>query len=129
MARALVGVAALLASSACATGNVGDAVLMTGIAAASAGISRASGGCYADCPVGTQCNPSTGLCDTLACRGECGAGQRCERSPIEHCVLDKPAQMQIDRPVGQRTTSDQTGVLIPAAEPTPLPPPAPPGQQ
>ncbi|MGC4114176.1 MAG: hypothetical protein QM765_06035 [Myxococcales bacterium] len=125
MARRLFLTAFLAASAGCAHGNVGDAALMTGIAAASAGISRAAGGCYAACPPGTSCNPATGLCDALPCRGQCGAGQRCERSPIEHCVLDRPAQLQVDRPV------DETGVLVPVSNaPAPAePPPAPPGQR
>ncbi|HEY3447694.1 MAG TPA: hypothetical protein VGK67_15165 [Myxococcales bacterium] len=123
MARRLLLAVLLAAGSGCATGNVGDAILMSGIAAASAGISRAQGGCYAACPPGTTCNTATGLCDSLPCRGQCGSGQRCERAPIEHCVLDKPATMQIDRPV------DQTGILMPASSPLPEPPPAPAGQQ
>lgn len=127
MARPSIALALslLAAGTGCAGGHVGDAVLMTGIAAASAGISRAAGGCYSACPPGTSCNTATGLCDALPCRGQCGPGQRCETSPIEHCVLDRPAQMQIDRPV------DQTGVLMPST-PAPVepgePPPAPPGQ-
>ncbi|MBI5547602.1 MAG: hypothetical protein HY901_27275 [Deltaproteobacteria bacterium] len=119
---ALLGVVA--AACGCATGgDVGNAILMTGVAAASSGISRAQGGCYAACPPGTTCNAATGLCDALPCRGQCGPGQRCKRSPIEHCVLDKPAQMHIDRSV------DQTGVLMPSSPPSPEPPPPPPDQQ
>ena len=121
--RLVVAVLLLAASTGCAADKVAEAILMTGLAATAAGISRAQGGCYAACPPGTLCNTVTGLCDAIPCRGQCGHGQRCERTPIEHCVLDKPAQMQLDRSI------DHTGVLIPAAQPEAIPPPAPPGQQ
>ncbi len=109
LAPTLLALAVAGAGAGCAHGNVGDAILMTGIALASSGVSRALGGCYAACPPGTTCNPATGMCDTLPCRGQCGPGQRCVLHPVEHCVLEKPAQMEIGRPV------DQTGVLVPAA--------------
>jgi hypothetical protein len=63
---------------------VASALIVSGAASA---ISRASGGCYAACPVGTTCNEQSGLCETLPCRGICEDDQVCDESgPIAKCV-------------------------------------------
>ncbi|WP_052517958.1 hypothetical protein [Archangium violaceum] len=77
-------VSLVLFLSGCATtasGGLLGAALNTGVALGASAISRAQGGCYAACPVGTTCNESTGYCDPLPCRGEC--------DPFEECVEDK----------------------------------------
>jgi hypothetical protein len=43
----------------------------------SSAISKASGGCYAQCPTGSKCNESTGLCEELPCRGHCADNEQC----------------------------------------------------
>jgi hypothetical protein len=68
----------LTGCSGAATGAVASAVINTSIAAASAGVSRSQGGCYASCPVGTTCNGKTGMCDELPCRGRCSANELCD---------------------------------------------------
>ena len=68
-------------------GGVADAIVNTAIAATASGISRANGGCYAACPPGTTCDPATGYCITLPCRGRCKAHEQCVENGIEaQCV-------------------------------------------
>ena len=67
-----------LASCAASTGAVTNAAVGTALGLAGAGISRASGGCYASCPPGTTCNARTGMCDELPCRDRCNANQVCD---------------------------------------------------
>lgn len=69
------------------TGAVEAALLNTAVAMGTSAASRASGGCYAACPVGTTCNEKTGMCDTLPCRGECNPYERCEENGlVSRCV-------------------------------------------
>jgi hypothetical protein len=75
--------AGLLALGGCTTGSsntLAGAATMTALAAGSAVANRASGGCIAVCTNGTICNPKSGLCQRLPCRGECGADERCEEN-------------------------------------------------
>lgn len=60
--------------------SVAGALVMTPVALAASGVSRASGGCYAVCQQGEQCNEKTGLCEALRCRGLCPASQTCEET-------------------------------------------------
>ncbi|MFP2934036.1 hypothetical protein ACLESO_54705, partial [Pyxidicoccus sp. 3LG] len=60
-----------------ANGAVTSALLNTGLALGSAAVSRAAGGCYASCPVGTSCDVLTGYCTALPCRGQCRSDERC----------------------------------------------------
>ncbi|NMO23095.1 hypothetical protein HPC49_46910 [Pyxidicoccus fallax] len=79
------------------SGAVANALLNTGIAMSSAAVQRASGGCYAVCPVGTACDTHTGYCEPLPCRGQCrsdercvqlGTGERCESLALPEGGLD-----------------------------------------
>ena len=57
-----------------------------------AAASRMLGGCIASCPPGTTCNPQTGLCDTLPCRGQCAANEICENDrcvPLAPLIIDQ----------------------------------------
>jgi hypothetical protein len=66
--------------------GVGATVTTAAALAASAG-SRALGGCYAVCQQGEICNARSGLCETLPCRGLCGAGEKCEEGLFsDKCV-------------------------------------------
>ncbi|MDP3236027.1 MAG: hypothetical protein Q8S33_33460 [Myxococcales bacterium] len=64
-----------------------DAVIGTAIAATAAGVRRSNGECYTPCTPGNVCNPQSGMCDPIPCRGECRSGEQCEQSPLgERCV-------------------------------------------
>jgi hypothetical protein len=121
----------LLLAAACHTGSANTfagAAVMTGLAAGSAVAERAAGGCIAACTNGTVCNPKSGLCEVLPCRGRCGAGEHCEQTYSgDKCVpgggageVATPAKgsaMKI--PVAPAPPPpDQTGppIIVPAAE-------------
>jgi hypothetical protein len=92
---ALVG-AALLGCQA-TSGAAATALANTAIAATASGISRASGGCYANCPTGTTCNPKTGLCDEVPCRGRCAPGEVCdEKALFPSCKPSQTPPLEIE---------------------------------
>jgi len=134
-ARLAFAVLLLLPSAACRTsagsGDAVGALINVGVAATAAGVRRAQGECYTPCVPGTACNPASGLCDPLPCRGECAPTEWCEKSgPIEHCVNQRAAaQMQIDRPIvpGEPLLTPAPPA-VPPAPPAPAPP-AVPGQR
>ena len=88
----------LLASFGCRghTNSAGAAAIVTGIAVASSGVSRAMGGCYAVCTAGTVCNQETGLCDPLPCNGSCAENERCDPLTNE-CVHDPAGDITVGR--------------------------------
>ncbi len=89
----------LLCVFGCAAGAGGDAVIGTALALGASAASRASGQCYAACPTGTSCNPKTGFCDELPCRGRCPEGAYCDESDrIPHCVRLKPLELRTRKP-------------------------------
>jgi hypothetical protein len=78
-----VGSAALAAilAAGCHTGSANTfagAASFTALAIGAAAIERASGGCIAVCTNGTACNPATGFCEVLPCRGRCDLNEHCE---------------------------------------------------
>jgi hypothetical protein len=76
-----------------------DAAVMTSLAVGASAAQRASGGCYANCPPGTVCNPGTGLCDTQPCHNRCSAEETCDTTgPFPNCVARKPVDLQIEHP-------------------------------
>jgi hypothetical protein len=79
--------------------SAADAALMTGIAVGSSAVQRHSGGCYANCPPGTTCNPATGLCDDQPCHGRCSSEQICDTTsgPFPQCVARNPEDLKIHR--------------------------------
>jgi hypothetical protein len=85
-----IAVALLVLPLGCQSGGSGaasSALVNATIAVAASGISRSEGGCYASCPTGTTCNPSTGYCVSLPCRGQCKAHEQCVESAItSKCV-------------------------------------------
>lgn len=74
---------AFLALLGCGASNqdVFGAVANTALGVTAAGVSRANGGCYAVCTNGTACNPNTGYCEALPCRGECRTDEYCANTP------------------------------------------------
>src|SRR5438105_2526502 len=97
--RSLLAAAAVLLLGGCKTGGatssaVGAAV-MTPLAIGSAAASRAAGNCIAICTAGTACNPATGLCQPLPCRGQCGPEEHCEQTFSEDkCVSGGPTSVE-----------------------------------
>jgi hypothetical protein len=104
---------------------------MSGLAAGSAVAERAAGGCIATCTNGTVCNPKSGLCEVLPCRGRCGSGEHCEQTYSgDKCVpgggageVSTPARGNATRiPIAPAPIPpDQTGppIIVPAAEQNP----------
>jgi hypothetical protein len=69
------------------SGAVASAVINTTIAVASSGVSRSQGGCYAACAPGTTCDPTTGYCVALPCRGQCKAHEQCVEDGLKsQCI-------------------------------------------
>jgi hypothetical protein len=78
--------------------SAADAALMTGIAVGTSAVQRHNGGCYANCPPGTTCNPATGLCDDQPCHGRCNSEQLCDTSgPFPQCVARNPEDLKIHK--------------------------------
>jgi hypothetical protein len=114
-----------LVLSACAgnSGAVANALVSTAVAASASAIQRANGGCFANCPVGTTCNESTGYCDPLPCRGECASNELCVGHPggIERCEPRAAALLKIEKKVGEQK-KDATPSDAPVAAPQPTSP-------
>jgi hypothetical protein len=85
-----IAVALLALLSGCNSGGSGaaaSALINSTIAVASSGVSRSQGGCYASCPTGTTCDPHTGFCVSLPCRGQCKAHEQCVEEGLQSkCV-------------------------------------------
>lgn len=132
-----MGRASLLASIAlagCITGSsntMAGAAVMTAAGLGAAAVSRASGGCVAICTNGTACNPRTGLCETLPCRGQCGAGEHCEQTFTESKCVAGPetgvtsvakgesTKIPVVMPVSTPPSSSGPPVVTPKAEEAP----------
>jgi hypothetical protein len=92
--RALIMVVLL---SSCTTPG-GNAAVWTAIALSASAVNRATGGCYASCSEGTVCNPESGLCEVLPCRGQCSEEERCDDSGfVERCVAKKTPDIVIEK--------------------------------
>jgi hypothetical protein len=135
-ARALGGAALLSLAllAACITGSantLAGAATMTALATGSAVAERAAGGCIAICANGTTCNPRTGFCEALPCRGLCASDQHCENSFAESkCVPGVAAGVVTKTHGSSRTTviapiteapnqSSSAPSIVPAAEQPP----------
>ena len=80
--RRLIAAFALCACAGCASSapySVESAIVNSALAVGAAAQQRAEGGCYANCPPGTACNPATGYCERAAqlCLGTEADGPRC----------------------------------------------------
>ncbi len=104
--------ALLLAGCHANTNSLAGAAVMTSLAVGASVISRASGGCYAVCQQGEQCNSRNGLCETLPCRGQCPATQTCEETFLGIKCLDG-------------TPLSAQSKTVPASAKSPAPPSAP----
>lgn len=64
-----------------------NAVVNTAIGVGVAQARRENGECYTPCTPGNTCNPQSGLCEPLPCRGACQLNESCEFTPTgEKCV-------------------------------------------
>ncbi|MBL8921247.1 MAG: hypothetical protein JNJ54_20455 [Myxococcaceae bacterium] len=101
-----------------------NAVLNTAVGAAVAGARRSNGECYVPCTPGNVCNPQSGLCEPLPCRGECRFGEVCEQQPTgDRCVPEASAA-----PLQLRQSSATVTPAAPSPTPDagmPLLPPSP----
>jgi hypothetical protein len=111
---------ALVALAGCITGSsntMAGAAVMTAAGLGAAAVSRASGGCVAICTNGTACNPRTGLCETLPCRGQCGSGEHCEQTFTESKCVPGPE-------TGVTSVAKGESTKIPVVMPVSTPPPS-----
>ena len=102
---------------------------MTAAAMGASALQRSAGGCYALCTNGTACNPRTGLCEDVPCRGLCRPDEHCESTPVEDkCAPGAPADVAAKAPGTGKTLPvlpPPAGVpsgppqIVPAAEKTP----------
>jgi hypothetical protein len=92
MGKVAAALLLLLLLAGCKTGSsnqLGGAAAITSLAVGAAAASRAAGGCIAICTGETFCNPRSGLCEALPCRGKCGSGERCAQTMTDiRCVPD-----------------------------------------
>jgi hypothetical protein len=104
-------------SAGCAHGGdpapIANALIGTAIGVGASAYSRSQGGCYASCPTGTRCNPATGFCDAIPCRGECGPNEECvELGLRSRCIVLTPVggDVHVDPPAkaSEPTSSEPT---------------------
>ncbi len=113
--KTLVAAAALLLAGCGST--LAGASVTTGAALAASAASRASGGCYALCTNGTSCNPRTGMCEVLPCRGLCAADEHCESTYAESkCLPGAPSDVSA---TAAGTGTPKIPVLVPTAPAAP----------
>jgi hypothetical protein len=111
--NAPIAAAALLLAGCGST--LAGASVTTGAALAASAANRASGGCYALCTNGTSCNPRTGMCELLPCRGLCAADEHCESTYAESkCLPGAPSGVSAS---AAGTGNPKLPVLVPAAPP------------
>jgi hypothetical protein len=98
----LARIIALLLVAGCAN-EVANAVVWSAVAVTASAVNRATGGCYASCGHGTVCNPISGLCEALPCRGECTEDERCDTSGLaEKCVSKRGDDIVISNEGGSK---------------------------
>ncbi len=79
---------ALLSCGPTNNAKIPSAVVTGAAGVAVAGVYRATtGGCWASCPVGKECDEASGTCVDLPCHGECPAEHRCVE---DRCVRGEP---------------------------------------
>ena len=92
---AFFGILFLAACGASGT-QILNAAINTSIATGAAVSNRNDGECYTWCAEGTQCNPETGLCESIPCGGKCKPGESCDQSGlVDKCI---PASSRPDIP-------------------------------
>jgi hypothetical protein len=101
-----------------------DAVIGTAIAATAAGVRRSNGECYTPCTPGNVCNPQTGMCHPIPCRGECRSGEQCEQNALgDRCVptaVSTALEVRTNLGPAPMVTSTPADAGLPAGPPTRL---------
>lgn len=101
-----------------------NAVIGTAVAATAAGVRRANGECYTPCTPGNVCNPQSGMCDPIPCRGECRPGEQCEQNALgDTCVpatVSTALEVRTDTTPTAPVTSTPTDAGLPGRTPTRL---------
>ncbi len=101
-----------------------NAVVGTAIAATAAGVRRSNGECYSPCTPGNVCNPQTGMCDPIPCRGECRAGEQCEQNALgDRCVpsaISTALEVRTEASPSPLMSSPPADAGLPAGPPTRL---------
>ena len=117
LGRIVFAAAILAGCSHTGSSNTAAGAVVTSAAAVSAAVaSRAAGGCIAMCTSGTTCNPATGLCEPLPCRGECAANEHCEQTfSGAKCVAGGPTTVE----TLVKTNTPVTPQIAPAVAPRP----------
>ena len=97
---------ALAGLPACHASNAAGAAVMTSLAGGYSAVRRANGECYVDCLPGSRCNHSTGLCDALACSGQCPTGFVCQETETgsacaPRSTLSSGPAFESSRPFGE----------------------------
>jgi len=83
----------------CHASNAAGAVAITSLAGGVSAVRRANGACYVDCLPGSRCNHETGLCDPLACAGNCASGFVCEETETgSACVPREQSALAVSQP-------------------------------
>lgn len=110
-----IGIIALLFAAGCgaAGGTLVNAAVNTAIGAGTSAARRSEGRCYTACDEFTRCNPDTGYCVPIPCRGKCHAQERCVKDgPAERCI-----------PVVESAAPATAPPMTPAVPPPPPKPP------
>lgn len=72
------------------------AVVATALGLGASAVSRATGGCYSQCPTGTACNEKSGFCEVLPCRDLCDEDEKCDEV-TDSCVKKEDPAFTIVR--------------------------------
>ncbi len=103
--RPLAIALAVLSAASCRTsvpGTLPTALMSTAVGIGVAGARRADGDCYTPCVPGTLCNPKTGTCDPLPCRGQCAESERCDESAaLPRCVPARDPGLSLTHPTAE----------------------------
>lgn len=102
-----------------------NAVVSTAIGVGVAGARRANGECYTACTPGNTCNPQSGMCEPIPCRGECQLNESCEQTPTGDKCVPAAAAAALELRVSAATSKPATGDAgVTPAESTPQRPPS-----
>jgi len=98
-----------------------NALLGTAVGATVAGVRRSNGECYTPCNPGHTCNPQSGFCEPVPCRGACLQHEQCEQSPLgERCVPAATATLELRSvEVAPTLTADAGTPRAPVNPPSP----------
>ena len=106
--RAILPAVLLLAGCYAHPASITSAVLNASLAATTAVVHRAQGGCYATCTHGLVCNPDNGRCEDRPCAKGCGPGQYCDNAPGHTPTCREMQAPQLAQPTPPSTPLQQS---------------------